>query len=67
MCLMTVKYTEESGGATIMENVTYLAQWSDGVELTGLLDAPLRLDAVRVVTIDFNRGITRLSAEHPSL
>jgi len=61
MCLMTVTYTDECGGALLMEHVTELHQEGDAVVLCGLLDEPLRVDGVRVAAVDFARGRARLA------
>lgn len=66
MCLMTARFTDECGGAVIMENVTELTQSAAGIELVGLLDEPRRLDGARIVSIDFSRGVMRLSTENAS-
>ncbi len=66
MCLMTARFTDECGGAVIMENITELTQSAAGVELVGLLDEPRRLDGVSIVSIDFSRGVMRLSTEDAS-
>lgn len=66
MCLMTAKFTDECGGAVIMENVTEIIQSTAGLEIIGLLDEPRHLDGVHIVSIDFSRGIMRLSTENAS-
>lgn len=66
MCLMTARFTDECGGAVIMENVTELIQSTAGIELIGLLDEPRCLDGARIVSIDFGRGVMRLSTEDAS-
>lgn len=38
MCMMTVRYTAECGGDTVMENVSLIRPDRDGLTLVGLLD-----------------------------
>jgi predicted RNA-binding protein len=61
MCLMTVQFVEECGGAVVMKDVVALAQQADAVEVTGLIDGMKRVHGVRIVAVDFRRGITRLA------
>lgn len=63
MCMMTVKYTDECGGAVLMTNVTELVQEREAIVLIGLLDEPQRVAGVRIAAIDFSHGVTRLATQ----
>lgn len=58
MCMMTVRYTNENGGETVMENVASIRLQQDGLTLTGLLDGECTLPETRIVEIDFTKSLT---------
>ena len=63
MCMMTVRYTESSGGETVMENVIHLEQRPNGIILEGLFDEPRMIDRAKVMSIDFSRSVTFVALE----
>ncbi|MEW8457686.1 MAG: CooT family nickel-binding protein [Candidatus Thiodiazotropha sp.] len=65
MCMMTVKYAEESGGETIMENVSSLVLNGDDIELIDLFGERVVLQNARLKRADFDQGTSWILMEKP--
>ncbi|MET0068445.1 MAG: CooT family nickel-binding protein [Candidatus Thiodiazotropha sp.] len=63
--MMTVKFTEECGGNTIMENVSSLVPNGNSIELIDLFGERIVLQNARLERVDFDKGTSRILLEQP--
>ena len=63
MCMMSVKYTDDSGDEIVVENITRLVQRQDSIKLVSLFEEPVLLPGKWSINADFDKGVTRLSPE----
>ena len=66
MCMMSVKYRNDSGDEALIDNVVQLTQNPEGIQLLSLLEAPVFLPGKWSISVDFAKGMTQISPERTS-